>query len=56
MITIGKNRVLRIARSNKAVAYIYYGAALVYQAIRSCFGRGFWINAKPWINNDAWKN
>lgn len=28
----------------------------VWQAIRSCFGRGFWNNQKPWSNTDGWKN
>lgn len=28
----------------------------VWQAIRSCFGRGFWNNQKPWRNEDGWKN
>lgn len=28
----------------------------VWMAIRSCFGRGFWVNEKPWINTDAWRN
>lgn len=28
----------------------------VWQAIRSCFGRGFWSNIKPWSNTDGWRN
>lgn len=24
--------------------------------IRSCFGSGFWINEKPWFNDESWKN
>ena len=28
----------------------------VWQYIRSCFGRGFWVNEKPWSNKDFWKN
>ena len=35
---------------------IYRGKRLIYQAIRSCFGNGYWINDKPWLNEDAWKN
>lgn len=34
--------------SNKAV--------LIWQAIRSCFGKGFWNNLKPWSNTDGWHN
>lgn len=28
----------------------------VWQYVRSCFGRGFWVNDKPWSNKDYWKN
>lgn len=35
---------------------IYRGARLVWQAISSCFGSGAWLNDKPWLNTDGWKN
>ena len=28
----------------------------VWQAVRSCFGRGFWLNDRGWINEDKWSN
>ena len=28
----------------------------LWEYIRSCFGRGFWANEKPWNNADGWKN
>lgn len=28
----------------------------IWQFIKSCFGRGFWYNAKSWSNKDFWKN
>lgn len=40
----------------RPIAIIYRGARMVWQAIRSCFGKGFWINSYPWDNKDAWKN
>lgn len=40
----------------QAISAIYKGARLVWQAVRSCFGKGFWIDAKPWVNDDGWKN
>lgn len=40
----------------KALSVIYYGAMVVWQAIRSCFGKGYWINDRPWDNGDKWKN
>lgn len=45
-----------IFKGDKAIAEVYKGAVLVWQAIRSCFGKGFWINDKPWNNEDGWKN
>lgn len=38
------------------LAEVYRGKLLVWQAARSCFGKGFWINERPWLNVDAWKN
>ena len=38
------------------VQEIYKGARLVWTMVRSCFGRGYWINEKPWLNTDAWRN
>jgi len=35
---------------------VYKGARLVWMAIRSCFGAGFWLNDRPWLNNEGWKN
>lgn len=40
----------------KAIVAIYKGARLVWEAIRSCFGKGYYINEHPWDNEDAWKN
>ena len=36
--------------------YINGAWRIVWQAVRSCFGRGFWYNDKPWSNKDFWKN
>lgn len=45
-----------IFRGNKAIASIYKGTTLLWEAINSCFGKGFWVNLKPWSNIDGWKN
>ena len=34
----------------------YLNGELIYIGVRSCYGSGAWINAKPYLNNDAWKN
>ena len=41
---------------NKAVVSIYLGAKLIWEAINSCFGKGYWINNKPWNNKDKWRD
>lgn len=35
---------------------MYRGKHLIWQAIHSCFGNGYWIPSKPWVNEDVWKN
>lgn len=41
---------------SKTVSAVYYGVKLVWEAISSCFGSGYWINNRPWSNTDAWRN
>lgn len=38
------------------ISAIYKGGIKVYEAIRSCFGKGYWIDEKPWIDDDGWKD
>lgn len=45
-----------VYRGNKAIVAIYKGAKLVWTAISSCFGKGYWINADAWDNQDGWQN
>lgn len=42
--------------NGKTITAIYRGLNLIWQAVRSCFGKGLWFNDKPWLNSDAWKN
>lgn len=44
------------AQGNKVVQAVYYGLRLVWQYIKSCFGRGYWLNDKPWSDTDGWAN
>lgn len=55
-IQINNKEVVNISKGSQVIALIYKGATLVWQAIKSCFGRGFWVNEKPWSNEDSWKN
>lgn len=40
----------------KTIATIYKGTVLIWEGIKSCFGKGFWINKASWKNEDGWKN
>ena len=56
MIVRTFNEQVREFFGGREIVSVYKGLQLVWSAIRSCFGKGFWINDKPWVNNDAWKN
>lgn len=56
MIKINKKEVISLYKKGKPIQAIYKGSILLWQAIRSCFGNGMWINDKPWLNDEGWKN
>lgn len=56
MIHLDKNSISGIYISGKSIKAIYRGSLLLWEAVRSCFGKGFWVSEKPWANDDAWKN
>lgn len=56
MILKGNKEITGRYFGNKIISSIYYGTKLIWQAISSCFGAGYWDNNKPWSNDDAWNN
>lgn len=42
--------------NNRPLAAVYHGLRLVWIAVRSCFGSGVWIDEKPWIDDEFWKD
>lgn len=54
-IYVDKKNIVQVFAENKAVAAIYAGAILVWQAVRSCFGAGFWVGRKPWLYKEGWR-
>lgn len=56
MVLKDKNEVVGIFSSKKPIQAIYRAGEIIWQAIRSCFGSGVWVNDKPWINDEVWKN
>ena len=45
-----------VYRGEKVITAVYRGARLVWELIKSCFGKGYWINNAPYLNEDGWKN
>ena len=41
--------------NTRMITAIYRGDELVWQAINSCFGAGFWREDKPWSGTDGWR-
>ena len=56
MIIKNQNEIKERYWGIKPIAYVYLGIKLIWSAVSSCFGSGMWLNAKPWSNDDAWKN
>ena len=52
----GRQEINAVNWGPRAIAVIYKGIIKVWEAIRSCFGKGFWLNEYSWNNTDAWKN
>ncbi len=56
MIYFGGKELTARYVGSKAVEAVYYGAKLVWEAISSCFGAGYWDDDRPWSDDDAWKD
>lgn len=54
MIQINGKDIDFIRYGEKVVTAIYKGATLVWQAVSSCFGSGYWLNSLPWKNDEEW--
>lgn len=42
--------------NSRPLAAVYHGLRIVWIAVRSCFGSGVWIDEKPWIDDEFWKD
>lgn len=52
----GRKELSAVTAWDKVITAIASGANIMWQAVRSCFGAGFWNNEKPWLNDEAWRN
>lgn len=56
MITKDNKEITAVYYGRRVISAIYKGARLVWQAVRSCFGAGMWVDVKPWVNEEIWKS
>lgn len=56
MLYKAKREIGFIKAMNTITTEVRKGARLVWAAVRSCYGKGYWINSAPWSNTDSWKN
>ena len=56
MIYKDGKQISSVSFGQKVITAIYHGARVVWEAISSCFGKGYWINEEPWDNDDGWTN
>jgi hypothetical protein len=56
MITINGHDITDILVGRTGLTKVCRGVRLVWQKLRSCFGTGVWLNDRPWLNEDVWKN
>jgi len=56
MIYRNQKETTGVYRGEKVITAVYRGARLVWELIKSCFGKGYWINNAPYLNEDGWRN
>lgn len=56
MIKLGNKEISAIRLGSNVISAVYKGSVLIWQAIRSCFGLGYWDDDKPWLDEDAWQD
>jgi len=56
MLFYKNKEIINILHENKPIQTIYHLSKIVWQAVRSCFGAGYWNNDKPWSNEEGWTN
>lgn len=54
MIQINGKEISAAYVGTKVLSAVYVGAKMVWTAISSCFGLGYWKGDEPWDGTDAW--
>ncbi len=50
------NEIGQLMTDGGQVEQMWLNGQLIYQGVRSCYGSGAWIDTKPWLDNDGWKD
>lgn len=56
MLYVNGKEISLIHYGKVAISSVMKGSRLVWQAVRSCFGAGFWSDEKPWIDEEGWRD
>ena len=56
MIKRGGREITEIRYEHRLITYAKQGLKTIYEAILSCFGKGYWIDDAPFLKDDGWKN
>lgn len=56
MIKKEGREIIEIRIGGKVITHVYNKMHLIYEANLSCFGKGYWENNAPYLNDDSWKN
>ena len=54
MIQINGKEISAAYVGKKVLSAVYVEAKMVWTAISSCFGLGYWKGDEPWNGTDAW--
>ena len=52
----GKIKITLLAKGVKPIASFAKGSIVIWSAVKSCFGAGFWRNDKQYDNDEGWRN
>ena len=56
MLFKGGRKITGIFAEGKVIKAVYYAGRLVWEAIRSCFGSGKWVDKYPRLDKELWKD
>ena len=56
MLLFNFKNIETLSLGKQVIQEIRKGNTIICEAIKGCFGSGFWKNNKGWINKEGWRN